>query len=371
MKYITNSFRIHLLLALSALMFLSSCVKDLEQFPAPVVVQGTTPTLAELLNDPTLSIFKAAVTRAGQMTILSTASLRHTVFAPTDAAMIASGLPLAVINVIPLTSLVPLVQYHILPQTITTSSIPTAFPNFSYPTIFNPAPPLSSLLRLNTFPSNRNGLWINNVPITASNITAVNGVLHQIALVTAPPSRYLYNRIATDPDLTLFNAAVSRADLAAPSIIGLLNNIGANFTVFAPNNQAFKNVISVLSGGLLPNNIPLDAPYISFINTNLPVANAQGIVFYHILRVRAFSNNLPTTATSYVTLLNGAVPSHPGVSLRSVFTGSFVSGMTCKGLMNATASNVFINPTPDPSGTSDQHFLNGTIHKIDQVMLPQ
>ena len=36
-----------------------------------------------------------------------------------------------------------------------------------------------------------------------------------------------------------------------------------------------------------------------------------------------------------------------------------------------SASNIAINPTPAPGGTSDQHYLNGVIHKIDQVLRPQ
>lgn len=373
MKILINKFKNQALLLISAMAILTACNKNVDQFPAPVVTQGTTPTVANLLDGADLTIFKAAVTRAGQMTQLANPSLRHTVFAPTDAAMTASGLSLAVVNAVPLTMLVPLIQYHIIPQTIATSSIPNTFPNFSYPSIFNPAPTVSSLLRLNTFPSTRNGAWVNNIPLTATNITAVNGVMHKLALVTAPPSRYLWDRVNTDPDLTLFKAAIQRGDQAstpATNMEGLMKNIGANFTVFAPSNLAFKQLIVFLSGGLVPIGAP-DAVFIGFIQNNLPAQTAQGVVFYHVLGSRAFSNNLPTTATSYPTLLNGAIATHPGVSLRAVFTGPGVSAATVKGVVNATASNIAINPTPDPNGTSDQHFLNGTIHKIDQVLLPQ
>jgi len=51
-----------------------------------------------------------------------------------------------------------------------------------------------------------------------------------------------------------------------------------------------------------------------------------------------------------------------------------VTAATVKGAANATASNVIINALPflpDPAGTSDQHFINGTLHKINQVLLPQ
>ncbi len=90
-----------------------------------------------------------------------------------------------------------------------------------------------------------------------------------------------------------------------------------------------------------------------------------------MLGSRAFLNNFPTTATAYPTLLNSAVPTHPGVTLTGTFTGPTISAATIKGIANATAANILVNPTPEPNGTSDQFFVNGTIHKINQVLLPQ
>ncbi len=326
MKYITKRIRISLLLAFSAMMVLSSCNKNVDTIAGPApVVQGTTPTLATLLDDPTFSIFKAAVVKAGLLPTLSATSLRFTMFIPNDAAMTASGLSLAVINALPASSVTPLVSYHIIPQTIGSGNIPNSFPNFQYPTVYNPAPALSALLRLCTFPTNRNGYWLNNIPITQLDIPAVNGVAHRIALVTAPPSRYLIDRVNGDVDLTIFKAALTRADSgvvasSSSSLIGALSNIGANLTVFAPSNQAFKNVISALTGGVIPNNAP-DATYIGFLgSSSITTQTVKGIVVYHILGSRAFLNNFPTTATSYPTLLNGAIPTHPGVSLKCTFT---------------------------------------------------
>jgi hypothetical protein len=100
----------------------------------------------------------------------------------------------------------------------------------------------------------------------------------------------------------------------------------------------------------------------------------KGIVVYHILGVRAFTNNFPTTQTFYPTLLNSAIPTHPGVGLVATFGTPFATSAKVKGVGNATAANIIINASPllpDPVGTSDQHYLNGVIHKIDQVLLPQ
>ena len=382
MKYIMKRIKVGLLLALSAMTILSSCKKD-PYIPLndPAPTQLVTPTLATLLDDPTFSIFKAAVVKATTVTptllpSLQSPSLRFTMFIPNDAAMTASGLSAAVIAALPAATVSAIVSYHIIPQAIPSTSIPTFFPNFAYPTIYNPAPPLSALLRLTTSPSNRNGFWLNNIPMVQLDIPAVNGVAHRIALVSAPPSRFLWDRVNTDPDLTIFKAAIQRADsgvavTASTSLVGALSNIGANLTLFAPSNQAFKNTISALTG--IPNNAP-DAIFIAFLASNsISTQTVKGIVVYHILRLgRAFLNNFPTTATAYPTLLNGGIPAHPGVTLKVTFTGpTTITSATVKGVANATAANVAINPTPDPNGTSDQHFINGTLQKIDQVLLPQ
>jgi uncharacterized surface protein with fasciclin (FAS1) repeats len=368
-----------------------SCNKDV---PAPVPVtfpaNGTTPTIATLLDAPDMSIFKAAVTKAGLISSLSNTSLRFTVFAPDDAAMTASGITLAAVNALPLTTIVPLIQYHVVPQTVLAASIPTTFPNLQYPSLFNPAPSVSALLRLTTFPSKRTGgAWVNNIPIVATDIAAVNGVMHKVALVVAPPSRYLWDRINTDTDLTYLKAAIQRADsgvVAASTLQAGLQNIGANLTVFAPNNAAFQGLLTaqitayLVSIGTNPTIAAAQAAALASSPTifaNPLVANVltptvvRGIVVYHILGSRAFTNNFPTTATSYPTLLNGAIAAHPGISLTATFTGPSVSAATVKGVANATASTIAINPTPDPGGSSDQHYLNGTIHKINQVLLPQ
>ncbi|MFZ1451467.1 MAG: fasciclin domain-containing protein, partial [Ferruginibacter sp.] len=192
----------------------------------------------------------------------------------------------------------------------------------------------------------------------------------------APPQKVLAQRVFADADMTILAAAINRADsgvapTTSASLVWALSNFGPNLTVFAPTNQAFKNLISFLTGGAIPPNAP-DANFIAFLGSNnVTTQLVKGIVVYHILGNRAFTNNFPTAATSYPTLLNSAVPTHPGVRLVCTFTGPFVSAATVKGVANATASNIAINPTPEPNGTSDQFFVNGVIHKIDQVLLPQ
>ncbi len=409
MKYNINSIKISFLLAFSAMTILASCNKDLEQITSPAAPEATGSVLGDTLkasaND---SLYYRLIIKSGLLPTINNKTTTFTMFVPDNNAMrifinAASGglvplnAPDAVFSGfitanIPAATAAGIVSYNVCPQALTTASIPNSFPNFQYPSILNPAPALSALLRLTTFPTTRNGAWLNNVPITAVNLGAYNGVIHHTAFVVTPPQRYLWDRINSDAGLTYLKAAIIRADsgTAAPGFLqGALLNIGANLTVFAPTDAAFQATLTgaiyqaLVAMGVPPATALAQATALAssptvFSNPALySVLTAQtvkGIVVYHLLGSRAFTNNFPTTTTSYRTLLNSAVPTHPGIDLTAVFGVPFVSSATVKGIANATAASVVINAsplTPDPSGTSDQHYLNGVLHKINQVLLPQ
>lgn len=322
---------------------------------------------------------------------------------------------------LPIASAGGIVQYNICPQVVTSATITSTFPNFAYPSIINPNPAASPFLRLDNYPSKRsNGAWLNNIPLVPGiDVAAANGVIHHTAAVATPPSVMLWSRISTDADMTYLREAILRADSGTTQTPGTLNsanlqsvlsNFGPNLTVFAPTNAAFQatlyfavypsvyNLIyqQAYNAAILGGATPAQADVIA---TNAATANApaqttalvstpavfsnpllyggltaqtvKGIVVYHLLGDRAFSVNLPTTATNIKTLLNSAIPTHPGVSIAATFTGPSVSGATVKGVGNASAFPISINPTPNPVGTSDQHFVNGVLHKLNGVLLPQ
>lgn len=437
---ILNKIKNGLLLVVLFAAVLSACNKlDLDPTPSPAPDNGTTPTLATLLDDPNFSKLKAAVTRVGLLPALSSTSARFTVFAPTDAAITASvaaiapGVPVdAFLASLPDETLKAIIQYHVIPQEIRASSIPGTFPNYEYPSVFNPAPDLSALFRLSTFPSVRsNGAWVNNIPITGVNIQAVNGVVHTVAAIVMPPSRYLWdeeasapplnvnNSIFADPNLTYLKAAIIRADSGVATgsrLVDALTNIGANLTVFAPTDDAMKafvtgaltqafvakglppataqvaagTLVTVYGPKLIQN--PADSvkdilPGITGLGAQIAVivtpTFAKAIVAYHVLSsqsgtyappgVRVFSVNLPGTATNVKTLLMPAAPllvADPVVNVQATFVSPFpgvsvVAAATVKGYSNTSSSNVIVGRT-----TSDLHFLNGVMHKIDQVLIP-
>lgn len=398
---------------LSAIMLLSSCNKEPEQIPGgPAAPAPTGVTLgATLAANADDSLYLAIVRRAGLLSLLNNQASTYTLFVPGNLAvkrfisaasggLIPPGAPDAVFsafiaNSLPAASAAGIVSYNTVPQKVMAADIPSTFPNFQYPTILNPAPSVSALLRLTTFPSTANGAWINNVPLVGVDQLASNGVIHHTGALVLPPQRFVWDRINTDTELTYLKAAIIRADsgtvtTTSPGTLqGALLNIGANLTVFAPTDAAFRTTLTgaiyqVLVGlGLPPATALAQATALAstpavFENpalySVLTSQTVRGIVVYHVLGRRAFTNNFPTTQTFVPTLLNGAVPSHPGIGLTATFGTPFVSAATVKGAANATAANVIINISPlipDPNGTSDQHYLNGVLHKIDQVLLPQ
>lgn len=395
---IFNKIKKTSLVVLSTCLVLSACNKvPLDPEPIKAPVQDQTPTLATLLDNAEFSFLKAAVVKAGLLTNLASTTARYTVFAPTNTAFIRSGIPsIDVINSLPDASVAGLVSYHIIPQTIASTNISSDFPNYEYPTVLNPtigSPAFNPLVRLTTYPSLRgDAAWVNNVPVTEVNIRAVNGVLHKVYTLISPPSKYLWNYIADNSDLTYLKAAIIRADsgvVEKSQLKTALNSFGVNLTLLAPTNLAFQTLLtgaiyqSLVLQGMPPATAYPTAQYLAstpdvFSNPALfgalSAQTVKGIVVYHILGtsipgIRVFSVNLPTTATPIKTLLNGAIAAHPGLLAQATFSGPFVGAATFKGAANTTASKVIINPL-NPFAT-DLNFINGVIMKIDQVLLPQ
>lgn len=399
-KYINGIFAGLLIGAIT----LISCNKEPELFTENGIPAATGATLGDTLKKiPSDSLFYRLIVKARMDAALTSRTNFYTMFVPDNNAMkqfvnAASGgqVPLNapdavfsafITNYISTQNAKAIVSYNIIPQSVPVAAFPAGFPNMQYPTIFNPAPQLSEFFRLTGFISSRNGNYINNIPVVAPDLIAANGVIHGIPVINLPPSQYLWDRINNDADLTLLKAVIERADSAGPALVPALQNIGANFTVFAPTNTAVKQLINVLSGGQIPVAAP-DAVFINFIGSNyVSTRLANGVVAYHIFDGRnvtnkpglfverpgrAYLNNFPTTGQLFHTLLNSdsSAAIHPGVQLQASFTGPFVSAATVRGWGNQTASNVLIDPTPS-TGSSDQQYLNGTLHKIDQVLMPQ
>ncbi|MGZ3850918.1 MAG: fasciclin domain-containing protein [Flavisolibacter sp.] len=416
MKIMIHGFFKPCLLMAVVLTLLVSCNKELPSASPIVTPVPTGATIAATIKtDPDLTILKAALARAGTplSALLSDSSGVYTFFAPTDAAFQrlfqALGIPAGVgVAAFRPGQLDTVLRYHLIGgQALNSTLVPGSFPNVQEPSAFVLAPPSSSLppgLRMSIFPGkNGSAFFVNNIPVIQADLAVSNGIIHKIAAVALPPSQYLWNRIDTAADLTYLRAAILRADsgsTAATSLQAALLNPAANLTVFAPTNTAFQQLLTaqitmalipmvtqqLIQGGATPDQAAAQAPTLAqaqattlastpgvFQNPLLfgaiPAQTVKGLVVYHLLGVRAFTVNFPPTLTYVPTLLNTVIASHPGVGLQASFGPAGVTAATVKGVANATASNLLINPYP--GGTSDQLYINGILHKIDQVLRPQ
>lgn len=378
--------------SLIVLLLLSSCNKDITA-PEPIAPPATSgQSIGELINtDANYTLLKHALTRAGLLATLTNKNSTFTLFAPDNAAFTASGIAsIAVIDALPLASLTSILNYHLIPgQKLAAANIPTTFPNLQMPTgLIFPAPNTSPLARFSIFSSKRGTtVWANNIPVVTPDIAVANGVMHKVAVIVAPPQKLLLDTIKNDPDLDYFEAALVRADqglstTAAPSFQYYLGNgtiaPGANFTVFAPTNAAFQTIIFglVYQATLVATNDAATATAAAnaavaagpaFLSTNnITTEMVRGIVAYHIMPQRAFGVNFNATATNYPTFVNGSIAAHPGVAVSSTITNGFATGLSVKGVGNATAATAVAT-----AAGVDRIAVNGVFYKISQVLLPQ
>lgn len=397
----SNSFSIAGRLSIIAVlvMTLGACNKLYEPVPYTAYSEGDVAnTLAKkIAANANYSIFNTALTRAGLNATLDVANANFTVFAPDNAAMTASGLSLTVVNALPVATLTSLLNYHIIPgERITATQIPEAFPNVEKKTkldiattAFVPSIPTTSIpIKMSIFPSRRgSAAWANNVPVTGADaITGSNGVIHRVATAVAPPTRVLLDTISRDPDFTYLVAAVIRADsglatTASPSFQYALAQPFANLTVFAPTNAAFQTLIfglvyqtvfaatgdAVLATAQANGAVAAGPAFLS--TNNVTTQLVRGIIAYHLMGTRAFSVNFGATAANYPTLLNGGIPTHPGLSISSTLSTGLGVGLSVKGVANPTpATAAAASPTVP---LVDRMAVNGVFFKINQVLLPQ
>jgi len=357
MKILNISWKKALLPAIVVSSLLGACNKDLpEATPIPADAITGSP-ISTLLDGPNYTFLKAAVTRAGLMTPLSVPTNVFTVFAPTDAAFQASGIPsVAVINSLPVNTLNAIVSYHVVGgRRLNAASITEQYPNMYLQSLFLLQAPSAALppgYRMPLCISRRgSNAWANNIPVTQADIAAANGVVHNVARVVMPPDSVLAQIVSRDPSYSYLLAALARADAGpppgAPQLIPLLSNAAANFTVFAPTNDAFNTLFAALGVPQNPSSFGL-----------LPSATVWGIVAFHVQAVRAFSPNLSTSNRPSVMGVNQQFTvSSTGVQVRG--PGNVVP--TPGGPVNFSANVV----------VPDKNAINGVIHRIDAVLIPQ
>lgn len=409
MKLIVIKKSAFFMCCLFAMLLIASCNKPLEE-ATPIIyppVNNDSMTIADLISsDTSYSFFAAAAKKVGQLAQLGADNTEFTVFLPNNNAFRASGIPsVAVVNSLPAQTLAGIVGYAVIPgRQFLSSGISTSFPNEQLPTSITigtlPGTPIP--LNLTTFPSvSSTGFYDNNIPVVKSDLKVKNGVVHLVAGIVAAPSQVLKTAIYNNPDLAYFKAAIARADsgqVGLNRIDSLLGYAVTNMTVLAPDNQAFQTLLfgiiysSLLQQGMSAANASQTATLLSSSPTvfsnpllfgSLPATTVRGILVYHFLatpdantgayepNVRVFSNNFSSIPSFYKTLLNSAIPQHPGIMVNATFSGPFVSNLTFTGLGTFPPGGAPFSGATANAVSMDNNAVNGVYYVIDKVLLPQ
>ncbi len=267
------------------------------------------------------TILRAAVTRAGLADALAAGTL--TVFAPNDAAFIASGIPdVAAVNAMDEARLRSILEYHVLNSTVESSDIAAASDQ-----------EVGTLGGQNLYVTkDAEGVSVNGAMVVAADVDAANGVIHVIDRVLMPPTQSLLEMAQANPDLSYLVAAVTRAASSSQVVLDALSSPGGAYTVFAPTNQAFIDA-----------GFPTEASL-----TAADPATLTSILLYHVVPGRVFSTNLTTGDAN--TAATTPIEVNVGTGVTIIGNGNGTDAAT------VTSANMLAT--------------NGVVHVIDGVLLP-
>ncbi|SFQ52924.1 Uncaracterized surface protein containing fasciclin (FAS1) repeats [Hymenobacter arizonensis] len=264
---------------------------------------------------------------------------KFTVFAPTNSAFARLGLNSAQdLTVLQQPFLRNTLFYHVFNGTLPGVALT---PNSVSPSALGPQ---RRIIRRAD-----NSLYVNGSKILGTDVRASNGLIHPIDKVLLATGADVLNSalalqkgdVFVQPELTYLVEAVLYTNLAG-ALAGSPG--GAPLTVFAPTDQAFKNLGTMLG-------VPLNQP--SDIR-KLPEATVRAVLLNHVVggtQGGKFTSELPENA---VVASAGGAP---------VALGAFTNGvLTVRGNGNGTNTANMVIP--------DVQCTNGVVHVIDRVLLP-
>ncbi len=187
--------------------------------------------------------------------------------------------------------------------------------------------------------------YVNGSQIVSTDVKASNGTIHAVDKVLLATGVDIVQsatalkdaQVFTRPELSFLVEAVLYCNLA-----GALSASpgGVPITVFAPTDQAFKDLGVALN---VPLSVPADI-------RKLPRTTVTAVLLNSVVPGGQFTTELPESSS--VTTAGGG----------RLALGAFTNGtLTVKGARNATPATMVI---PDVQCT------NGVVHIIDQVLLP-
>jgi uncharacterized surface protein with fasciclin (FAS1) repeats len=259
-----------------------------------------------------------------------------TVFAPDNAAfdalLQATGIDLNNMSAVELATVTNILLNHvIIGETISAADLTAGIAGYKKTAAVGPNSTNLSLF----FAAVSEVVLNGQSTVTAADKVASNGVLHIVNTVIALPTIATF--ATTNPALSSLVSALQLADTGSPTVpyIATVSDVTAGpFTVFAPTNTAFDNLLLELDptgnttlGGLEP-------------------ALVDSVLVYHIVSTNVTAAQLPN---GEVTTLGGPITAN-----NTAFNLTDVNGRV---------SNIVTTLV-------DIQAVNGVVHVLDKVLLP-
>ncbi len=277
------------------------------------------PTVVDMaINNPNFGSLVDAVLKAELADTLSSGDSEFTVFAPTDQAFedLFTALEIAGVEDLNKEDLLPILTYHVVSGNVLSSDLSSG--NVTTLNGKDIAVEVGSSVTIN-----------GNANVVSTDIQGTNGVVHVIDKVLLPENapKNIVETAMSDEQFSILVDALSKAGL-----VSTLEGEGP-FTVFAPTNTAFGNLLSDLEASSLD---------------DIPVDQLTSILLYHVKDAMVMSGDL---SNGYVTMLSEGAGSYSNTLLVNTD-----DGVTLNGSSSVTAA--------------DLEATNGVIHVIDEVLLP-
>jgi uncharacterized surface protein with fasciclin (FAS1) repeats len=268
-----------------------------------------------IVTSPNHNYLETALIQEGLVSALQNPSATLTVFAPDDAAFtaLATALGTDINGLLALPNLDDILLYHVLGTTVPSTAITNG-------AIVQPLSPTNSLKLTLTGTGN---VFANHAQVTAANLNASNGTVHVTNAVLLPVETVA--DVAIDNGFSTLVTAVVTAEL-----LPALTNPLANYTVFAPTNDAFADLADDLG---------------TTVNALLALPNLADILTYHVL-----GTEVPSSAVT-----NGAI-------VQPLSTTNTLK------LTETSTGDVFVNQAQVTA--VDINVDNGIVHVLDAVVLP-
>jgi uncharacterized surface protein with fasciclin (FAS1) repeats len=243
MKIFKNLFQITLILALSFTVFIS-CDDDDDYAPAPVAETNTIVDFVSSNADYSI-LLEALLLADGDLPSVLSGEGPFTVFAPNNAAFTAflSANNFTALSDIPTDVLTQVLLNHVVSGNAVSSSLTTGYEVSSLST----ATPTGNNMSL--YINTSDGVVINGIAtVTTADVSVDNGTIHAVDTVIGLPTVVTF--AVADPNFSILKTALTRSDLTFDFVATLSTANGttpAPFTVFAPTNDAFVDLLAELN----------------------------------------------------------------------------------------------------------------------------